>query len=152
MKNTNKSEELFGIAQQIIPGGVNSPVRAFKSVESSPIFIDRASGARLYDVDGNEYIDYVASWGPLILGHSHPAVVEAVCSAAERGTSYGAPCAAEIELAQMICEAIPSVEMVRMVNSGTEAAMSALRLARAVTGRDKVVKFEGCYHAMPIVF
>lgn len=143
---TNRSDELFDVARRYIPGGVNSPVRAFQSVEGGPIFIREANGCRIMDVDGNEYIDYVCSWGPLILGHSHPAVVEAVREAALKGTSYGAPCENEIELAQAICKAIPSIEMVRMVNSGTEATMSAIRLARAFTGRNRIVKFEGCYH------
>jgi len=142
----DKSRELFARAQNLIPGGVNSPVRAFKSVGSEPVFIDHAEGCRVFDVDGNEYIDYVGSWGPLILGHSHPEVVQAVREAAGRGTSYGAPCLAEVELAELICDAIPSIEKVRMVSSGTEATMSALRLARAFTGRNKVLKFEGCYH------
>lgn len=141
-----KSEELFARAQTLMPGGVNSPVRAFKSVGLNPVFIKQASGSKIYDVDGNEYIDYVGSWGPLILGHSHPQVVDAISQAAQRGTSYGAPCEGEIELAQLITEAIPSIERVRMVNSGTEATMSAIRLARAYTGRNKIVKFEGCYH------
>lgn len=144
--NTEKSRELFKKACRLIPGGVNSPVRAFRSVGIEPRFIARAEGARVYDVDGNEYIDFVGSWGPMILGHAHPEVIEAVKKAAEKGTSYGACHAGEVELAEMICEAIPSVEMVRLVNSGTEAAMSALRLARACTGRDKVIKFAGCYH------
>ncbi|NLT20678.1 MAG: glutamate-1-semialdehyde 2,1-aminomutase [Syntrophomonadaceae bacterium] len=143
---TDRSTEMFRVASQYMPGGVNSPVRAFKAVGGNPIFIKEAHGAKVIDVDGNAYIDYVGSWGPLILGHSHPQVVEAVCSMASRGTSFGAPCEAEIELASLICAAIPSMEMVRMVNSGTEAAMSAVRLARAYTGRDKIVKFEGCYH------
>ncbi|MGE5389543.1 MAG: glutamate-1-semialdehyde 2,1-aminomutase, partial [Deltaproteobacteria bacterium] len=142
----DRSREMFARALNLIPGGVNSPVRAFKSVGSEPVFIDHAAGARVFDVDGNEYIDYVGSWGPLILGHSHPEVVQAIREAAGRGTSYGAPCCAEIELAEIICAAIPSIEKVRMVSSGTEATMSALRLARAFTGRNKVVKFEGCYH------
>ncbi len=141
-----KSEELFARAQKLMPGGVNSPVRAFKSVGLNPLFIKQARGSKIYDVDDNEYIDYVGSWGPLILGHSHPQVVEAICQAAQRGTSYGAPCEGEIELAQLITDAIPSMERVRMVNSGTEATMSAIRLARAYTGRNKIVKFEGCYH------
>jgi len=142
----DKSRELFARAGTLIPGGVNSPVRAFKSVGSQPVFIDHAEGCRIFDVDGNEYVDYVSSWGPLILGHSHPVVVQAIRAAAGRGTSYGAPCPAEIDLAEIICDAIPSIEKVRMVSSGTEATMSALRLARAFTGRNKVVKFEGCYH------
>ncbi len=144
--NTSKSRELFASAEKYIPGGVNSPVRAFKSVGLKPLFIEKASGYKTFDVDGNEFIDYVCSWGPLILGHSHPQVVESICRAAEKGSSYGAPCQQEIELAQLICEAIPSIDLVRMVNSGTEATMSAIRLARACTGRDKIVKFEGCYH------
>jgi len=141
-----RSARLFEEAKRFIPGGVNSPVRAFKAVGGTPPFIERARGARVWDVDGNEYIDYVASWGPMILGHAHPQVIEAVKEAAEKGTSYGAPTAPEVEMARMICSALPSVEMVRMVNSGTEAVMSAIRLARAFTGRDKVVKFAGCYH------
>lgn len=140
------SDKLFFQARQCMPGGVNSPVRAFKAVGMDPLFIKEAHGSKIYDVDGNEYIDYVCSFGPLILGHSHPEIVETLCDAASRGTSYGAPCEQELELAQMICEAIPSIEMVRMVNSGTEATMSAIRLARAYTGRNKIVKFEGCYH------
>ena len=141
-----RSARLFEEAKRFIPGGVNSPVRAFKAVGGTPPFIERAKGSRVWDVDGNEYIDYVASWGPMILGHAHPRVIEAVKEAAEKGTSYGAPTAPEVEMARMICSALPSVEMVRMVNSGTEAVMSAIRLARAFTGRDKVVKFAGCYH------
>ncbi|NLU49131.1 MAG: glutamate-1-semialdehyde 2,1-aminomutase [Syntrophomonadaceae bacterium] len=140
------SVELFERAQRVIPGGVNSPVRAFKAVGLNPLFIAAARGARVYDVDGNEYLDYVCSWGPLILGHAYPAVVEAISNAAVRGTSYGAPCEAEVDLATMICEAFPSIDLVRMVNSGTEATMSAVRVARAFTGRNKIVKFEGCYH------
>lgn len=141
-----KSKELFEQAQMVIPGGVNSPVRAFKSVGMTPPFIARANGCRLWDMDGNEYIDYVGSWGPLILGHRHPAVIHAIQRCLERGTTYGAPTDLEVTLAQMVVEALPSVEMVRMVNSGTEATMSALRLARAYTNRSKIVKFEGCYH------
>lgn len=146
MLNIKKSQELFSKAQNYMPGGVNSPVRAFKSVGLNPVLIKEGKGSKLYDLDGNEYIDYVCSWGPLILGHAHPEVIESICEAAQRGTSYGATCEPEIELAQLICEAIPSVEKVRMVNSGTEATMSAVRLARAYTGRNKIVKFEGCYH------
>lgn len=146
MLNFRKSEELFAKSQQLIPGGVNSPVRAFKAVGRNPLFIKQGSGSKIYDVDGNEFIDYVCSWGPLILGHSHPGIIQAICDAAEKGSSYGAPCEQEIELAQLICEAIPSIDKVRMVNSGTEATMSAVRLARAYTGRDKILKFEGCYH------
>ncbi len=141
-----KSEELFEQAKRVIPGGVNSPVRAFGSVGGCPRFIERAEGSKIYDVEGNEYIDYVCSWGPLILGHAHPQVVQAVQEVATRGTSFGAPTRAEVELARLIVEAVPSIERVRLVNSGTEATMSALRLARGFTGRDKVVKFEGCYH------
>jgi len=142
----DRSREIFDRSQEYLPGGVNSPVRAFGAVGGQPLVIARGEGPYLYDVDGNRYIDYVCSWGPLILGHAHPAVVEAVQRAAERGTSYGAPTEAEAELAQLVTEAMPSIEMVRFVNSGTEATMSALRLARAYTRRDKVVKFEGCYH------
>ena len=140
------SQSLYEEAVKYIPGGVNSPVRAFKSVASTPVFIQRASGSKIYDVEGREYIDYVSSWGPMILGHSHPDVVAAIQAAAERGTSYGAPTERETEMAKMIVEAFPSVDMVRMVSSGTEATMSAIRLARGFTGRDKIVKFEGCYH------
>jgi glutamate-1-semialdehyde 2,1-aminomutase len=145
-RRTKGSERLFQHAQQYIPGGVNSPVRAFRAVEGTPLFIQRAQGSHIWDVDGNEYIDYVASWGPMILGHAHPLVIKALQRAAERGTSYGAPTALETELAALIVEALPSVELVRMVNSGTEAAMSAIRLARGYTKRDKVIKFAGCYH------
>jgi glutamate-1-semialdehyde 2,1-aminomutase len=137
---------LFKKAEQFIPGGVDSPVRAFKAVGGNPLFIERGRGSRIIDVDGNQYIDYVCSWGPLILGHSHPQVIEALKSAAEKGTSFGAPCELEIILAEMIAEAMPSLEMVRFVSSGTEATMSAVRLARGFTGRDKIIKFEGCYH------
>lgn len=144
--NTARSRELFERAQARIPGGVNSPVRAFKAVGGGPVFVERAEGARLQDVDGNAYVDYVMSWGPLILGHAPSAVVEAVQAAAARGTSYGAPTEGEIELAELIGQAMPSIELVRLVNSGTEAAMTAIRLARAFTGREKIVKFEGCYH------
>jgi glutamate-1-semialdehyde 2,1-aminomutase len=140
------SQSLYEEAINYIPGGVNSPVRAFKSVASTPVFIHRASGSRIYDVEGREYIDYVSSWGPMILGHSHPEVVAAIQAAAERGTSYGAPTELEIEMAKMVVEAFPSVDMIRMVSSGTEATMSAIRLARGFTGRDKIIKFEGCYH------
>lgn len=146
MKETIKSKQRFAEAQQVMPGGVNSPVRAFKAVGLDPLFIEKAQGSRIYDIDGNSYIDYVCSWGPLILGHAHPEIVKALCQAAERGSSYGAPCEKEVELAQLISEAIPSIEKIRMVNSGTEATMSAARLARAFTGRDKILKFEGCYH------
>lgn len=144
--DTTKSEQLFAAAQQVTPGGVNSPVRAFRSVGGTPRFIERGAGPYVWDVDGNRYIDYVLSWGPLTLGHAHPAVVTAIQAAATRGTSYGAPTALETELAQLVIDLAPSVEMVRFVNSGTEATMSALRLARAYTGRAKIVKFSGCYH------
>jgi glutamate-1-semialdehyde 2,1-aminomutase len=140
------SEKLFKEAQRYIPGGVNSPVRAFQAVGGTPLFIQQAQGSRIWDVDGRKYIDYVASWGPMILGHAHPQVVKALQRAAEQGTSYGAPTTLEVELASLIVKAIPSVEMIRMVSSGTEAVMSAIRLARAYTARDKVIKFEGCYH------
>jgi glutamate-1-semialdehyde 2,1-aminomutase len=142
----SRSSELFDRAQRVIPGGVNSPVRAFNSVGGRPVFINRGEGSRVFDEDGNSFIDYVCSWGPLILGHAHPEVVEAIRSAAGRGTTFGATTALEIRLAEMIVEAVPSVEMVRLVNSGTEALMSAIRLARGFTGRSKVIKFEGCYH------
>ncbi len=146
MLRQNKSKELFKIAKRLMPGGVNSPVRAFKAVGGTPLFISHAKGSKIYDVDGNEYIDYVLSWGPLILGHAHPKVINALKRAIEKGTSYGAPTPLEIELAHMIRKAYPSMEVVRMVNSGTEATMSAIRVARGFTGRDKVIKFEGCYH------
>ncbi|HVO67580.1 MAG TPA: glutamate-1-semialdehyde 2,1-aminomutase [Syntrophales bacterium] len=143
----NKSSEaLFGEAGKYIPGGVNSPVRAFKSVDSTPVFISSASGSKICDVEGKEYIDYVSSWGPMILGHSHPQVIHAIQAAAEKGTSYGAPTELEIEMAKLIVDAFPSIDMVRMVSSGTEAAMSAIRLARGYTGREKIIKFDGCYH------
>lgn len=144
--NRRKSEELFARAQQALPGGVNSPVRAFKAVGGNPIFIREASGSKITDVDGNEYIDYVASWGPLIHGHAHPRIVETLQRTAAKGTSYGAPTELEIDLAERVIQAFPSMETVRMVSSGTEAVMSAIRLARGYTGRDKIVKFEGCYH------
>jgi glutamate-1-semialdehyde aminotransferase len=140
------SEDLFARAQRVIPGGVNSPVRAFKAVGGTPLFIARAQGARVWDADGRAYVDYLGSWGPMIVGHAHPAVVEAVTRAARDGTSYGAPCAAEVELAERVTRLVPSMEKVRFVSSGTEAAMSALRLARGFTGRRKVLKLEGCYH------
>jgi glutamate-1-semialdehyde 2,1-aminomutase len=144
--NHQKSAALFARARNIIPGGVNSPVRAFKSVGSDPIFIARADGSKIYDADGNAYIDYVGSWGPMILGHCHPKVVEAIRQAAADGASFGAPTEKEIVLAEMVREAYPNIEMVRMVSSGTEATMSAIRLARGYTGRDKILKFDGCYH------
>ena len=141
-----KSLELFEEAKQYMPGGVNSPVRAFKSIGMSPAFIKKALGSKIFDADGNEYIDYVCSWGPMILGHANPEVTEEIIKAVHDGTSYGAPTEKEVRLAAMVCEAVPSVEMVRMVSSGTEAVMSAIRLARGYTGRDKILKFEGCYH------
>lgn len=146
MLDLSKSKELFAEACTLMPGGVNSPVRAFRAVGGQPLFIDRGDGAYLIDVDGNRYVDYVMSWGPLILGHAHPRVVTALYDAIGRGTSYGAPSPLEIDLAQLIMSFMPSLEMVRFVNSGTEATMSALRLARAFTGRNKIVKFEGNYH------
>ncbi|MCG2786026.1 MAG: glutamate-1-semialdehyde 2,1-aminomutase [Anaerolineae bacterium] len=144
--NIQNSIQLFQQAQNIFPGGVNSPVRAFRAVGGQPLFIERGAGPYLYDVDGNRFIDYVLSWGPLISGHAHPKVVEAIQQAALKGTSYGAPSPLEIELAHSIMEFMPNLEMLRFVNSGTEATMSALRLARAYTRRDKIIKFDGCYH------
>jgi glutamate-1-semialdehyde 2,1-aminomutase len=144
--NRTGSAALFEKAKQIIPGGVNSPVRAYKSVGLNPPFIRSARGSKIIDVDGNEYIDYIGSWGPMILGHAYKEVIEEIKKAAEDGTSYGAPTEKEVKLARIICDAVPSVEMVRMVSSGTEAVMSAIRLARGFTGRSKILKFEGCYH------
>ncbi|MED4585484.1 glutamate-1-semialdehyde 2,1-aminomutase [Brevibacillus choshinensis] len=141
-----KSTELFAEAQHYIPGGVNSPVRAFKSVGGNPIYIEKGEGSRIFDVDGNSYIDYIGSWGPLILGHAHPRVLSAITEVATLGTSFGAPTERETDMAKLVCELVPSVEVVRMVNSGTEATMSALRLARGYTKRNKIMKFEGCYH------
>jgi glutamate-1-semialdehyde 2,1-aminomutase len=141
-----KSNELFSLAGKYIPGGVNSPVRACAAVDCDPLFIAEGAGSAVTCVDGHTYIDFVQSWGPMLLGHAHPAVTQAVCAAAAKGTSYGAPCEGEVTLARMVLEALPGMDMVRMVNSGTEATMSALRLARAHTGRDKLIKFEGCYH------
>ncbi len=141
-----KSEEAFAEAKQVIPGGVNSPARAFSAVESDPLFIEAGDGAFVYDIDGNEYIDYVGSWGPMVLGYNHPAVVEALQKQLMQGTSFGAPTEVETELAELVIDAVPSIDKVRMVNSGTEATMSALRLARGYTGRKKIVKLEGCYH------
>ena len=146
MRSYTKSIEAFKEAQTLMPGGVNSPVRAFKSVNMDPIFMERGKGSKIYDIDGNEYIDYVLSWGPLILGHTNDRVVEAMKKVAELGTSYGAPTLMENELAKLVIERVPSIEVVRMVSSGTEATMSALRLARGYTGRNKILKFEGCYH------
>jgi glutamate-1-semialdehyde 2,1-aminomutase len=141
-----KSEALFAEAQRLMPGGVNSPVRSFRAVTGTPPFIASGAGARVVDVDGNEYIDYLGSWGPLVLGHTHPSVVAALIRAAQSGSSFGAPVEQEVELARLICGALPSIESLRLVNSGTEACMSAIRLARAFTGRDKIIKFAGCYH------
>ncbi len=146
MKSFEKSIAAFEEAKQLMPGGVNSPVRAFKSVGMNPLFMDRGKGSKIYDIDGNEYIDYVLSWGPLIHGHANDRVVEAIKKVAEKGTSFGAPTEIENELAKLVIERVPSIEIVRMVSSGTEATMSALRLARGYTGRNKIVKFEGCYH------
>src|SRR5207302_621124 len=144
--DVSRSEELFDRAQAVLPGGVNSPVRAFRAVGGTPFFVDRARGACLTDVDGKTYLDYVCSWGPLILGHAHPAVLDAIRGAAERGWTYGAPCAAEVELAELVRRRMPALEMVRFVNSGTEATMAAVRVARAATRREVILKFEGCYH------
>src|SRR5205809_1783483 len=141
-----KSKELFERAQKSIPGGVNSPVRAFKSVGGTPVFIKKAKGAYLYDADGNKYIDYIASWGPMILGHAYEPLVKAIQEYAEYSTSYGAPTALEIDMAELIISMVPNVDLIRMVSSGTEACMSAIRLARGYTGRNKIIKFEGCYH------
>lgn len=141
-----KSDALFAEALERIPGGVNSPVRAFRAVGGKPFFVDRARGCRVWDVDGNEYIDYIGTWGPAIHGHAHPRIIEAIRSAAERGTSFGIPNPLEVKMASLICEAVPSVEKVRMCNSGTEACMAAIRVARGHTKRNKVIKFEGCYH------
>ena len=140
------SVQLFDRAQAHIPGGVNSPVRAFKAVGGTPIFIERSEGSRVYDCEGKAYIDYVLSWGPMLMGHNHPRVREAVIRQSEQGLSFGAPTELEIQLADRICSIMPGMDMVRMVNSGTEATMSAIRLARGYTGRDTIVKFEGCYH------
>jgi len=142
----SKSEDLFSRASRVIPGGVNSPVRAFNGVGGTPPFIERAEGAFLIDVDGNRYIDYVGSWGPMIAGHAHPEIIAAVAETIKNGLSFGAPCALEVELAERICETMDNIDLVRMTCSGTEATMSAIRLARGFTGRDKIVKFEGCYH------
>jgi glutamate-1-semialdehyde 2,1-aminomutase len=149
---TTKSQEIFATAQNLMPGGVSSPVRAFKSVGGQPIVFDRVKGAYIWDVDGNQYIDYVGTWGPAICGHAHPEVIAALHEALEKGTSFGAPCVLENILAEMVIDAVPSIEMVRFVNSGTEACMAVLRLMRAFTGRDKVIKFEGCYHGHADMF
>jgi len=143
---TSRSSDLFSAAQKCIPGGVNSPVRAFRNVDGAPFFVARAGGAKIWDVDGKEYIDYVGSWGPAILGHAPKVIVEAVCKAATHGLSFGIPNPLEVEMAELICDWMPSIEKVRMVNSGTEATMSCIRLARAFTQRDKIIKFDGCYH------
>lgn len=144
--NRNRSEQLFSEALKYIPGGVNSPVRAFRAVGGNPFFVSKASGAKLVDVDGNEFIDYVGTWGPAILGHANPVIKKAISEAAENGTSFGMPNPYEVRMAKLICEAAPSVEKVRMCNSGTEACMSAIRLARGFTRREKIIKFDGCYH------
>ncbi|AVH65195.1 glutamate-1-semialdehyde 2,1-aminomutase [Nostoc sp. 'Peltigera membranacea cyanobiont' N6] len=149
---TTQSEEIFAAAQKLMPGGVSSPVRAFKSVGGQPIVFDRVLGAYIWDVDGNQYIDYVGSWGPAICGHTHPEVIAALHDALHKGTSFGAPCYLENVLAQMVIDAVPSIEMVRFVNSGTEACMAVLRLMRAFTGREKAIKFEGCYHGHADMF
>jgi len=149
---TTKSEEIFSAAQTLMPGGVSSPVRAFKSVGGQPIVFDRVKGAYIWDVDNNQYIDYVGTWGPAICGHAHPEVIGALHDALDKGTSFGAPCYLENVLAEMVIDAVPSIEMVRFVNSGTEACMAVLRLMRAFTGREKVIKFEGCYHGHADMF
>src|SRR5882724_795940 len=142
----NKSKKLFAEALKYIPGGVNSPVRAFRAVGGQPFFVNRAKGCKVWDVDGNELIDYVGTWGPAILGHAHPKIISAVQAAAELGTSFGIPNPHEVTMARLICSLVPSVQKVRMTNSGTEACMSAIRLARGFTKRDKILKFDGCYH------
>ena len=143
---TSRNQTLFELSQQVIPAGVNSPVRAFRSVGGTPVFVQRAQGARIWDADGKEYIDYVGSWGPMVLGHAHPDVIAAVQKVAANGLSFGAPTEAEYEIAALLCKALPSIELVRLVSSGTEATMTAIRLARGFTGRNKIIKFEGCYH------
>ena len=146
MHNIDKSLALFDKAKSLMPGGVNSPVRAFKNINGNPIFFEKAKGAYLFDADGNEYIDYIGSWGPMIMGHSHPKIVDAIKNQADLGTSYGAPTGLESDVASLIIQCIPSIEKIRMVNSGTEATMSAIRLARGYTNKDKIIKFDGCYH------
>src|ERR1700756_256536 len=146
MISRSKSEQLFAQALKYIPGGVNSPVRAFRAVGGQPFFVNRAKGARVWDVDGNEYVDYVGTWGPAILGHAHPKIVRAIQERAPLGTSFGIPNPLEVTMAKLVCSAVPSVQKVRMCNSGTEATMSAIRLARGFTKRDKIIKFDGCYH------
>ena len=148
----SNSQEVFASAQDLMPGGVSSPVRAFKSVSGQPVVFDRVKGPFAWDIDGNRYIDYIGSWGPAICGHAHPEVITALQEAIEKGTSFGAPCVLENKLAQMVIDAVPCVEMVRFVNSGTEACMAVLRLMRAYTGRDKVIKFDGCYHGHADMF
>ncbi|MCX5948944.1 MAG: glutamate-1-semialdehyde 2,1-aminomutase [Cyanobacteria bacterium] len=150
--NTTRSQEIFTAAQKLMPGGVSSPVRAFKSVGGQPIVFDHVNGAYAWDVDGNRYIDYIGSWGPAICGHAHPEVIAALHAALDKGTSFGAPCVLENQLAELVIAAVPSIEMVRFVNSGTEACMSVLRLMRAFTGREKIIKFEGCYHGHADMF
>jgi glutamate-1-semialdehyde 2,1-aminomutase len=149
---TTESEAVFAAAQTMMPGGVSSPVRAFKSVGGQPIVFDRVQGAYAWDIDGNQYIDYIGTWGPAICGHAHPDVINAICETAQKGTSFGAPCRLENVLAELVIDAVPSIEMVRFVNSGTEACMSVLRLMRAFTGREKIIKFEGCYHGHADMF
>ena len=144
----NKSKELFERAQLFIPGGVNSPVRAFRSVGGTPVFFQSAKGSIMTDVDGKDYIDYIGSWGPMIMGHCHPPIIEALKKATDNTTSFGAPTAKETDMAELICKMVPAVEKVRMVNSGTEACMSAIRVARGFTGKEKFIKFEGCYHCL----
>jgi glutamate-1-semialdehyde 2,1-aminomutase len=146
LNKIDKSITLFKEAKTLMPGGVNSPVRAFKNINGNPIFFEKAHGAYLYDADGNEYIDYIGSWGPMIMGHSHPNIVNAIKMQAEVGTSYGAPTGLESNVASLIMKCVPSIEKIRMVNSGTEATMSAIRLARGFTGKNKIIKFDGCYH------
>src|SRR5258708_39348162 len=146
MRLRPKSEQLFAEALKYIPGGVNSPVRAFRAVGGQPFFVNNAAGARVWDVDGNEYVDYVGTWGPAILGHAHPVIIKAVQAAAAQGTSFGIPNPFEVVMARLICATVPSVQKVRMCNSGTEATMSAIRLARGFAKRDKIIKFDGCYH------
>src|ERR1051326_1775570 len=148
----NRSEQLFAEALKYIPGGVNSPVRAFRAVGGQPFFVNQAKEAHIWDVDGNEYVDYVGTWGPAILGHAHPKIIKAVQTAAEAGTSFGIPNPLEVTMARMICSLVPSVQKVRMCNSGTEATMSAIRLARGFTNRDKLIKFDGCYHGIVDLF
>ena len=146
MNKIDKSIALFNQAKSLMPGGVNSPVRAFKNINGNPIFFEKAQGAYLFDADGNKYIDYIGSWGPMIMGHSHPEIVNAIKKQAELGTSYGAPTSLESDVAELIIKNVPSIEKIRMVNSGTEATMSSIRLARGFTNRDKIIKFDGCYH------